>query len=207
MTHPIEDNVKQALTDYHRRIHSVINRAWGEWQEVEEFRRSRRFGPVLYPRTVANYVFDAIARIATAEFSSDVRCRVLTEPQTIKICFDDQVIGRFKKGSADNLGRNNRTQAVMDFIDPQKTLPHLPAEADKVEFIWAANDIGTALDRVLVVARHVDNLIWSYEINDAEAAGATIPLPLDRTGDSGASAGDSIVTPKRPADEESGNEE
>jgi len=40
----------------------------------------------------------------------------------------------------------------------------LPPETTKVEIIWQPNDIWTQLDRVLVVARDGDELIWEYEI-------------------------------------------
>ena len=195
MTYPDEETVKATLTKYHPRIRSVVLRAWAEWVAVSECRSAKGFATVLYPRTVANYVFDAIARYALDEFDGDLLVRVIVEAQTVKFCFEEKVIGRFKKGDEANLGQNHPTQAALDYVDPQMTLPGLPPEADKIEFIWIGNDLGTEINKVLVVARDKDRLIWEYEIDDpAEGTGA-IPIPAPSTPPDG---GDSpLVIPRR----------
>jgi hypothetical protein len=174
-------------------------RAWEEWKAVSTFRAKRGFHRVLYPRTIANYVFDAIARYAIAEFDLDPKVRVIIEAQTIKLCFDEKVIGRFKKGDGDNLGQNHPTVAVLEFIDPQLTIPGLPAAADKVEFIWIGGDLGTTISKVLVVARDVNRRIWEYEIEDAGEGGGVVPLPPPSAPDDGGSGSD-LVSPKRKDD-------
>lgn len=203
MSQPDEDAVKAALSSYHSRIRSVVLRAWDEWINVSNFRSEEGYGVVRYPRTVANYVFDAIARNAVKEFGSDNDVRVLVEPQTIKVHFQQrerekkEILGRFKKGDDEHLGQNNRTQAVFNFIDAQYVFPGME-DADKVEFIWIANEIGMAIDKVLVVARDVNRLIWQYEIDDAAESSVTFPFPTPPMPDDGAREGDdSLVSPKR----------
>ena len=72
-------------------------------------------------------------------------------------------------------------------MDAQQTLPSLPPEAAKVEFIWAANDIGTEIETVLVVARDRDRVLWSYEIDGAqEGSGESVidfPAPFGSNDD------------------------
>lgn len=195
MAEPDEPAIKEALSHFHARLRLVFERGWAEWRQIEEFRLSKGWGPMLYPRTSANLMFDAIARAAQAEFGGDPRCRVLQEAQTIKVCFDERVVGRFKKGDSDGLGRNIPTQSALDFTDPQQPLPGLPPEADKVEFTWAANDIGTNLDTVLVVARNGEKAIWAYEIVGDEGV-AVVDLPLGPPDPSQGTAGDELVAPK-----------
>ncbi|MER9253967.1 hypothetical protein NKI59_19460 [Mesorhizobium sp. M0598] len=194
-----ESDVREALTPYHARIRAVIERGFAEWLSVSECRASKGFSPVLYPRTISNYVFDAIARYARTEFASDKSVRTLDESQTVKFCFDGKVIARFKKGDDDNLGQNILTLAVLDFIDPQMNLPGFPPEAAKVEFVWSANDIGTAVQSMLVVARNNDRVLWSYEIDDAgeSSESSVIILPSSPPDDDGP-----LVTPKIKTDDE-----
>ena len=188
-----ETEVRKALTPYHARLRSAVVMGFDEWLAVAECRARNGFAPILYPRTIANYVFDAIARHARSMFSADATVRILDESQTVKFCFGGVVIGRFKKGDEDNLGQNIKTQAVLNFLDAQQVLPGLPPEAAKVEFVWMANDIGTAIEAVTVVARDGDQLLWSYEIDDAEeGGGAIIEFPTP----SGPDDDEPLVRPK-----------
>lgn len=172
-----EDDVKAALAPYHARIRKVICLGLSEWIAVSECRTKKGFQPVLYRRTITNYVFDAIARNARTEFGTDPTVRVIDEAQTVKFCFADVVVGRFKKGDDDHLGQNIATQAALDFIDPQQSLPGFPPEAAKVEFVWEPNEIGTEVAVVLVVARDGDSVLWSYEIDDVADSGVVVEFP------------------------------
>src|SRR5438445_3278197 len=153
-----ESDVRDALAPYHSRIRAVVVLGFKEWLSVSECRSAKGFAPILYPRTITNYVFDAIARHARTEFGPDTSVRILDESQTVKFCFGNKVIGRFKKGDEDHLGQNIQTQSVLVFIDPQHTLPGFPPQAAKVEFVWAANDIGNEVQSILVVARDNDRI-------------------------------------------------
>src|SRR6185369_5212771 len=106
---------------------------------------------------------------------------------------------RFKKGDDDNLGQNILTQAVLDFINPQLNLPGFPPESAKVEFVWAANDIGAAVQSILVVARDSDRVLWSYEIDDVSESGGSgvVVFPSSPPDDDGP-----LVTPKVKPDDE-----
>src|SRR5690606_23949027 len=115
MTRPDKTIVRNALTPYHGRIRSVIERAWQEWKLTDEFRRASGMGPVMYPRTVANYVFDAIARIAVAEFGGDETVHIRFDTQTMRFYFRGGVYARFKKGDDCNLGQAIPTQAALAF--------------------------------------------------------------------------------------------
>jgi hypothetical protein len=194
MPHPVKVDVQATLKDYHRRIRNVVDRAWAEWRSMAACRVENGFAPFLYSRTVANIVFDAIARHAIAEFASDPSVHVEIEPQTVKLFFKGSVLARFKKGDENKLGQNIPTQAALAFEFVDGVFPGLPAETAKVEFIWLANEINTRLEYVLVVARDGDRLLWDYEIDPATAGGETvIPFPEPPAPPT---VPDDLVTPK-----------
>ena len=106
-----EQAVRQVLQPFHSRIKGVVERAFQEWLTLRDCMSAQGFDPPLYPRTVSNYVFDAVARNAIREFAIDPFVSVRAEPQTVKFIFGNVVVARFKKGDANNLGQNLRTQA------------------------------------------------------------------------------------------------
>lgn len=199
MPYPVMDDVKSTLEPFHPRIRKVVELAWAEFRAVVALRAENGIGPLLYSRTVANEVFDAIARYAIAEFAGDTSVHIEIEAQTIKLFFKGGVCARFKKGDHNKLGQNIPTQAAMAFEDADAQLSWFPAETAKVEFIWLANDLNTTLEHVLVVARDGEHLLWDYEIDEAAGAGGgtIIPFPQPPTPPAPPS-GDELVKPKVP---------
>jgi hypothetical protein len=172
-----KDAVQDILAPYRERIRSIVERAWAEWRAHAAWRLEAGLEPLLYSRTVSNYVFDAIARIAVAEFAADASVHIQIEAQTIKLFFKGGVCARFKKGDDNKLGQNHPTQASLAFEYADGQLPGFPAETAKVEFIWLANDINTRLEHVLVVARDGDELLWDYEIEAGASAAVILFTP------------------------------
>ncbi|MFK4002548.1 hypothetical protein [Qipengyuania sp. NPDC077563] len=75
------------------------------------------------------------------------------------------IVARFKKAGDDGFGCNIPTQAAMAFMDAETPLPGFPAKTAKIELIWEPNEIWTQVERVLVVARDGDRLLWEYEVS------------------------------------------
>lgn len=199
-----KDQARGILQPYHGLIWNVIQDAWTEWRSVHALRVAAELPPLLYQRTVSNYVFDAIARRAIPLFKHQERVSVSIEAQTFKIFFGGQLLARFKKGGDDKLGNNVPTQAAMAFMEADGVLPGMPPETAKVEFIWLPNEIWTQVDSVLVVARDGDVLIWEYEI--ARPAEGTMPLPFPTRPDSPPPDGGDLIKPKEiPAAKSKGN--
>ena len=195
---PTMDEAKAILAAHHSLIREVVVEAWGEWRDVQACRVAQGLAAVLYPRTISNYVFDAIARRAILRFATLDKVNVEIEAQTFKLHFAG-LTARFKKGGEDKLGSNIHTQAALAFIEADGVLPGLPPETAKVEFIWLPNEIWTDVAQVLVVARDGDNMIWSYEI-EPPAASVLVPFEPVPAPESDAP----LVTPKpvvRPAAE------
>ena len=135
MPYPVKENVQRDLQNYHQRIRTVVDQAWAEWRAMAAYRAKNSFAPFLYSRTVANIMFDGIARYAIAEFGGDPSVHVEIESQTVKLFFKGTVFARFKKGDDNKLGQNIPTQAALAFEFVDGMLPGLPAETAKVEMI------------------------------------------------------------------------
>lgn len=207
MPHPLKEDVQATLRAYHPRIRKVVNLAWEEWRALAACRAKEGFGPFLYSRTVANIVFDAIARYAIAEFAGDPSVHIEIESQTIKLFFKGSVLARFKKGDDNKLGQNIPTQAALAFECADATFAGLPPETAKVEFIWLANDINTLLEHVLVVARDGERLLWDYEIDDIAGAGSGTVIPFPQPPAPPPPEGDDLVKPKVPEVKKNENEQ
>jgi hypothetical protein len=191
------DAVRKALTPYHSKIQRCVLDGFAEWRDTQNYRISNGYAPNLYSRTNSNDIFDAILRRAIPSLGAEGKIFVKTEAQTAKFIIAG-VAARFKKAGEDGLGCNIRTQAAMAFMDAERTLPGLPPETAKIELIWEPNAIWTKVERILVVARDNDRLLWEYEI-DANADGREIkpPVPISPHGrpDDNLDASD-LVKPK-----------
>jgi hypothetical protein len=190
MSQYTQDEVSRKLAPYHARIHDVVRRGYEEWVAVKQFMASSGHGSVLYPRTIANHVFDAVVRQALDEFGDDPDIRVVDESQTVKFCFGDVVLARFKKGDEDNLGQNQPTQAVMDFVSAQNEFPGLPPSATKIEILYAVNAVEDHIKQVVVAARDGSTRLWYYELEGDQEPNSIVSFPQ----------------PLPPADEDDGDE-
>jgi hypothetical protein len=79
-----KDEAREALSPYHGLICRVILEAWDEWRLVHAFRVKAGMAPVLYSRTISNYVFDAIARRAIPALGSVDKINVDWDTQTFR---------------------------------------------------------------------------------------------------------------------------
>jgi hypothetical protein len=169
---PNMDEVKALLAGFEPRIRAVIEAAWREWLEYPHKGRL-----VFLARFRAVFVFDAIARNAMAEFDDDKEIHVKVEKQTVKFLFRKQVFARFKKGNDKGVGSNIETQAVLDFIDPNRTIPGLLPDVMRVEFCYGVDQLGLNLSEIAVVARNRNQRIWAYAIDRSEPTADVVPLP------------------------------
>ena len=163
---------KTVLEPFEARIRSIIDRAWQDWLSTPD---RGRF--MFLARMRANMVFDAIARYAIEEFDGDVDVHVIVTKHTVKFVFKDQVLARFKKGNANGVGSNIETQAVLNFIDPQRNIPDLLPDLIYVEVCYKPDDLGASLAEVAVVGRDRTKRLWDYPLPAPEPGADIIPLP------------------------------
>jgi hypothetical protein len=198
MSIPEPESVKAVLDDFHSRIRRLIDEAWQEWLGLPF--RSRL---VFVERARAVLVFDFIVRRAQAEFENDANIRVLVKHrQTVQFMFGEKVLVRFKKGNSKGVGSNIETQAVLDFIDPQRTIPGLLSDIMKVEICYQPDAIGIELDEVAVVARDRRKRIWAYPIPGEKPSAIVVELPPQKP-----DLTPPVVVPRKKPDEEEQIEE
>jgi len=176
LTIPTRTEAQAILEPYHETIRQIVIDGWTEWRTTHRLRAENGMSPYMYRRTTVNIIFDAIARRALTIFGNHPRVSVKDEAQTIKLFFQSKILLRIKKAGDDRLGRNIPTQAALAFADGDAELPGFPPETARVEVVWEANELWTHVDRVLVVARDGDRLIWEYEIDKSEKGGTVLPL-------------------------------
>lgn len=164
-----KDETIAVTSQYHDLIYSIVREAWDEWLIVKAFRAKENFGPVMYNRLIANYIFDAIARRAIPAFHGKKNVTIKNEAQTFKLLFGG-LCARFKKGDENNLAMNIPTFAALAFENANYSIPGLPAETAKLDVIWRPNELWTDLDKVLLVSRDGDAILWEYEIQPPATA-------------------------------------
>lgn len=163
--------VKAILEEFHIRLRQVVDQAWEELRAFPS-------GKLVFPaRARAVLMFDYIARKALEEFAGDPNIRVIVKNQTVQFLFKNQVLLRFKKGNPNGVGSNISTQAVLDFIDPNRVIPGLLPDLFKVECCYAPDRLGIGLQEVAVVARNRTARIWAYTLDRPAEAGGVVPLP------------------------------
>lgn len=189
MAAPDMDEVKALLAEFEPRIRAVIEAAWREWLDYPFKGRL-----VFLARFRAVFVFDAIARNALAEFEADKDIHVKVEKQTVKFLFKNQVFTRFKKGNDKGIGSNIETRAVLDFIDPNRTIPGLLPDIMRVEFCYGIDPLGMKLSEIAVVARDRNQRIWAYPIDRSMPGADVVPFTPARPPDHSPP----IVYPRKP---------
>lgn len=164
-----KDETLAVTSQFHDLFYTIVREAWDEWLAVKSFRANENLGPIMYNRVVANYIFDAIARRAVPAFHGKENVTVKNESQTFKLLFGG-LCARFKKGDENNLAMNIPTFAALAFENTNLDIPGLPAETAKLDIIWRPNELWTDLDKVLLVSRDGDEILWDYEIQPPAVA-------------------------------------
>jgi hypothetical protein len=165
-----ENTVRAILRTSEDTIFEAVHGAWSDWRELP------LAGRLLFPgRTRACLVHDFMVQRAIAAWTGNSAVRVICHDETAKFVVADQVLLRFKKADDRGLGSNIPTQASLGFVEQQHELPGIP-NVHKVEVVYALNRLQTQIDRVAVVARDGDALLWDYAIVPTTTA-EVISLP------------------------------
>ncbi|GGG98799.1 hypothetical protein GCM10007420_13250 [Glycocaulis albus] len=184
-----EVEVKSLLTPFHDKIRTVFEGARAEVAVMEAFRRGQGMRDYRYPRTLADSIYDAMANLVGDVFDDENDVSVIFEPQSFKVLFyprgEQPILARFKKGDEEGRGQNHLTQTVIAFTDPEQCLPGFPKDAACIDITYASDELGTKIEKVLVVYRDGDRVLWSYSISDigSEMRDSGNVLPFAPIGD------------------------
>jgi hypothetical protein len=171
MPFPRRDDVQALLALRESMISDVVLGAWERWWSNPE-----RTG--LYRRTRATLIHNYMMNLAGPAFVGDAGVRLIEKQETVYFVVEQRLVLRFKKGDDIGLSSNIETQAALAFNDPQQTLPELP-DVGRVDIVYVLNPLETLIDRVLVVARNGNRVVWSYAIYPrVEETELPTPLPV-----------------------------
>lgn len=168
---PPLDEVKTLSQAHEDRFVSIWLRAWDQWMQNPHrlqlnFRRTRANAVFNYAMTIAMPELEGVAGVAIVRRQGN---------ETAAFIIDQRLFLRLKKANRRGLGSNVRTQASLAFQDSTKPpLLSLP-DVWKVEVVYVLNYLETMIERIMVVARHKESLLWAYEIYSA--AGSMLDLP------------------------------
>jgi len=173
---PSDENVVHTvLQPYENAIYDAVHGAWSDYQALQ------LHGRLLFPsRSRACLVYDFMVNRFIASLANDDTVRVIKRDETAKFIFAQRIYLRLKKANDRGLGSNIPTQAALEFIGQQYSLPGIP-EVHKVEIVYLLNAMQTRIEKVVVVARDGDERIWDYVIAAPATVDDAIPSQLDTT--------------------------
>ena len=135
MPYPVKEDVQGVLKPYRSRIRSVVVRAWAEWRAIAVFRSDMELAALMYSRTVANYVFDAIARIAIADLLLILLCIFKSSRKPSNSSLRMRCLPFSKRGMTASFAKISRRNQRSRSPTPTGCLPGLPPETAKVIYL------------------------------------------------------------------------
>ena len=172
MAAAIEADVRSILPPIREgKIDRAYTNAWNDWWKSQDRPRLSR-----WDRTRANNIFEYLTTHLMDEFADDSGARFIFGRETFKLIFDNQLVARFKKTGSDGMGSNIGTQAEIDWGDAQTDLPGF-SRIQKVEIDYVVNVTGTAIAKIIVLARNGKNKMWDYEIASSQGGAEVLTRP------------------------------
>jgi hypothetical protein len=163
MAAPDIDRVKRVMESREPTLYEIQAGGWEGWKRSSEYGRCRRLG------TRASIVWERATDLAIEAYSADPTVKVLHHYDTYSYIFDDEVLGRFKKGNEDGLTANYPTPLNLAYHENDLDLFGYH-ELDRVEFVYKLNRFQTEIIGAFVVGRDGDDIAWSYEMRRGRGA-------------------------------------
>lgn len=139
----------------------IVCGGWDDWMEINAK------SPIRSLRTRACIVWDK-----TTQRALDVlpeKHNVISNECNNTILFQIQdILFRFKKGNEKGISSNIQTRRAIDFHDHGVQFSLFPGtkfdSPKRIEIVYTINELGTKVDKVMVVARNGKSVIWNYEL-------------------------------------------
>jgi hypothetical protein len=170
MSLPQKNHVQSVLEPFHSTLAGIVSGAWAKWRSTQS-----QLQPAS-SRTRACVVWDAMVERALDAFENDPRVVVVSRFQTHYFLINDSIVLRFKKGDEAGLSRNYPTQEALSFHEPDNDLFGSPA---KVEVVYILDSTESEIAQILVVARHGNQVLWTYELSETPAVNV-VDLPVEQ---------------------------
>lgn len=177
MAEPIKEDVERTLKRIEPELFKIVQGAWGDWQEMSEKWRTT------FPRTRANWVWDRMINRAYSVFSQGTGIKFIEQFNTVSFIIDNNVLFRFKKGDIKGISHNYPTQLALAYHNHDEMLFFPDMDLSRVEVVYALNEnqTQTEIERICIVARKRNQILWAYDIKPQVIAIEEIPItPIQR---------------------------
>lgn len=166
-----ESEVKESLEPYFGDMAQLIEMAFNDWR-ASSFSASMQHGKVR-----ANVIWNQFLYHAKSRFDAHPAVRVEMMQNWEGLMVDGKYFIRMKKGGRGMLSSNYPTRSALEFNDAGVDLFDGVA---RLELIYGLDDLGTAIDRIIIAQRHKNKILWAIDIfNTGDADMQTvIPMPV-----------------------------
>lgn len=185
-----ESQVSAVLRPIYDDLVSLVQGAHRDWMQGPYARTMQN------PKVRANVIWNQFLYRAKAHFEGSTLVRVESKAHCEGLLVGSSFFVRMKKGTNQLLSRNYPTRAALDFNDATKDLFDGVA---RLELIYTLDELGTAIDKVVIAQRHRSQILWAIDLlGGAEDHGQTvIPLPVAPVG--GGTPAQRVLKPKKTA--------
>jgi hypothetical protein len=169
----------------------VVNGAWNDW-------RSNTVAPQMqHKRVRANIVWNQLIANARRQFDGRPDVHVATIKDWDGVLIKDSIFVRMKKGNRNLISRNYPTQTALAFHDQTRDL--FGGGICRLELLYILDASDTEIDRIVLVQRHKNSIVWCMDIDDSNLVTADILSIIPPEPDQpGVTVADRILKPKSP---------
>jgi hypothetical protein len=157
MATPTKEVVLNELQYIQHDLYNIVVGAWQDWLKCSEFGRTR------FSRTRANIVWERMIDRAYEALSDDSNIEFIERNNTVFFVANNCVLFRFKKGDITGLSHNYPTQTAIDFHDHSSPLFE-DMFFSRVEVVYALNNSELQVEKVFIIARDDEKIIWHHEL-------------------------------------------
>ncbi len=182
-----EKEVEESLKPYFDDMVRLVNSAFTDWLQ-SPFAASMQDAKVR-----ANVIWNQFLYHAKAHFDTDSVVRVESMSHWSGLVVDSKYFIRMKKAGPKMLSRNYPTRSAVAFNDASVDLFDGVA---RLELIYGLDNLGTAVDKIVLVQRHRNQILWALDLlrlTDSTKQ-AVIPMPVQPPTSAPATR---VIKPKR----------
>lgn len=184
-----KEEAKEIFSPYFGKIYEAWDLAWKDWIN------SPFAANLQHKRVRANCVWNQFNAHLKQLLDEIPGVTASTTGNVIGLVFDYRLFLRIKKSKRNLLSSNLKTQATLDFHNSQLSLF---GEEARLELVYVLNKAETSLERLALVNRHMQEILWSLDIEREQDISNLIDfIPEDPNKNSSySSAAKSIVKSK-----------
>lgn len=191
-------DAQATLQPYFSVIRRVVDGAWQDWLD------NPLAAQMQHKRVRAMCVWNQFIARSRREFAGNADTQVTTLKEWEGLLFHDSVFMRFKKGSRELLSRNYPTSLALAYNDQKQDLFK---GVSRLELIYVLDPSETEVDRICIVQRHRNQIVWWLDVKGAADDAAQNILPFPPVEPNGLPVAERVLKSKRRQERDDGRDE